>query len=354
VPPSEFPEVLAQLVGAVAELKQAAVPAEVKDVAPWDDVKRVAASLASGRNVGLFLGNLAVQHPRAGELHALLQQLADMLGAKLGVFGEAANSVGGYLAGCVPSGGGRSAAGMLAQAPHAFVTVGVEPLLDAHDGAAAVRALERGFTVALTAYRSAVDQVADVMLPIAPFTETSGTFVNAEGRVQGFNGAVRPLGAARPGWKVLRVLGNLLGLQGFDYETSEAIRAECIGAGDVASRLDNRVDGLAYRAAPQAGPGLERVADVPIHFADPLARRAPPLQATRDAGPPRAAMHGSLLDRLGVQPGDRVRVKQGAGAVVLEAARDDRLPAACVRVPAAHPATAELGAMFGAVTVERA
>jgi len=353
VPPSELPEVLAQLVRAVAEAKEAAVPAEVRDCTPWDDVKRIAASLVSGQSVGLFLGNLAVQHPRAAEIHALIQQLADLLGAKIGVIGEAANSVGGYLARCVPSGLGRNAAAMLAQPHKAYLTVGVEPLLDTHDGAAAVRALDGAFTVALTAYRSAVDAVADVMLPIAPFTETSGTFVNTEGRVQGFNGAVRALGATRPGWKVLRVLGNMLGLQGFEYETSEAVRAECLGTGDVASRLDNRVEGNAYRAG-KAAAGLERIADVPIHFADPLARRAPPLQATADARPPRAGLHGSVLEQLGVRPGERVRVKQGAAEVVLEVARNDRLPPGCVHLPAAHPATAPLGPMFGALTVERA
>jgi NADH-quinone oxidoreductase subunit G len=354
VPPSEFPEVLAQLVRAVAEAKQVPVPAEVKDAEPWNDVKHIASSLVSGQNVGLFLGNLAVQHPRAAEIHALVQHLAELLGAKLGVLGEAANSVGGYLANCVPSGKGRNAAAMVAQPPKAVLTVGLEPLLDLHDGAAAVRALEGSFVVALTAWRSAVEQVADVMLPIGPFTETSGTFVNTEGRMQGFNGTVRALGAARPGWKVLRVLGNMLGAAGFEYETSEAIRDECIREDAVAARLDNRIDGIAYRGGRATGSALERVADVPIHFADPIARRAQPLQETRDAQPPRAGLHGALFEKLGLKAGDKVRVKQGGAEAVLIAVRSDNLPPGCVRVAAAHPTTAVLGPMFGSVTVERA
>jgi NADH-quinone oxidoreductase subunit G len=355
VPPSAFPDALAQVVRAVAEAKQAAVPAEVAGAAPSEEAKRIAASLASGAKVGLFLGNLAVQHPRAAELHALMQRLADLLGtATAGVLGEAANSVGGYLAGCVPADGGRNAAAMLEEPHQAYLTVGVEPRLDLRDPRAAAAALQGAFVVALTAWRSAAEDVADVMLPIAPFTETSGTFVNTEGRMQSFHGTVRPLGEARPGWKVLRVLGNLLGLAGFDQDTSEAVRDACVRAEDLPARLDNRIEGVAYRPAPAAAGALERVADVPIHFADPIARRAAPLQATHDARPPRAAMRGELLDRLGVRPGDRVRVRLGEAEAVLEAARDDRLPAACVRVPAAHAATSGLGPMFGNLTVERA
>jgi NADH-quinone oxidoreductase subunit G len=354
VPPSAFPETLAQVVRAVAEAKQAAVPAEVAGAAPSDGAKRIAASLASGAKVGLFLGNLAVQHPRAAELHALMQRLADLLGtATAGFLGEAANSVGGYLAGCVPTDGGRNATAMLDEPHKAYLTVGVEPRLDLRDPRAAAAALQGAFVVALTAWRSAVEDVADVMLPIAPFTETSGTFVSTEGRMQSFHGTVRPLGEARPGWKVLRVLGNLLGLAGFDQDTSEAVRDACVRAGDLPVRLDNRIEGVAYRAVSTAAGVLERVADVPIHFADPIARRAAPLQATNDARPPRAAMRGELLDRLGVRPGDQVRVRLGDAEAVLEAARDDRLPAACVRVPAAHAATAGLGPMFGTLTVER-
>jgi NADH-quinone oxidoreductase subunit G len=356
VPPSRFAAVLAQLVRAVAEVKQVAVPAEAANAAPTAEVQRMAASIASGANVGLFLGNLAVQHPRAAELQALVQRLADMLGAaKVGVLGEAANSVGGHVAGCLPSGQGRNAAAMLAQPMKAYVTVGVEPLLDTQDPVAAMAALGAGYVVALTSYRSAVESIADVMLPIGPFTETSGTFINTEGRVQGFNGTVRPLGAARPGWKVLRVLANLLDVPGFDQDASEAIRDECLGKGEVGAQLDNRIEGLTPAAPVAAASGtLERLADVPIYFTDAIARRAPPLQATNAAKPPRAAMRSELLERLGVKPGDKVRVKQGSAGVVLEAARNDKLPEGCVQVSAAHASTAALGAMFGAVTVERA
>src|SRR5208282_3837822 len=157
----------------------------------------------------------------------------------------------------------------------------------------------------------------------------------------------------RPAWKVLRVLGNLLDISGFDYDSSEAVRQEAL-SGDIAARLNNRIkdDAFGTIAAVAAGE-IERIGEAPIYQADALVRRAPALQNTRDAVEPVAAMHGTLFSQLGLRDGDCVRITQGAGTAVLPAVRDDRLPANCIRVPAAHPLTAELGAMFGAVTVER-
>jgi NADH-quinone oxidoreductase subunit G len=197
---------------------------------------------------------------------------------------------------------------------------------------------------------------ADVLLPVSPFAETSGTFVNCEGRVQSFNGTVRPLAETRPAWKVLRVLGNLLGLQGFDYETSESIRDELLGKGvtDVSAKLNN-IATLAPAAASYGTAGaLERVTDVPIYFTDALARRSGPLQRTADANAPLVDLPAALAEKLGVKAGGKVLVTQGSGSAVLVAAIDARLPANAVRVAAGHPATAALGAMFGAINVEKA
>ena len=162
-----------------------------------------------------------------------------------------------------------------------------------------------------------------MLLPIAPFTETSGTFVNAEGRVQSFHGVVKPLGEARPAWKVLRVLGNLLGLPGFAFETvgrrAAPTRSATATRSRRASRNGTRSPPSRCRAPPAAG--LERIADVPIYSADPLVRRAPSLQLTADARPPRARVPAQLLAELGIADGDAVRVSQGAAQVVLDGAR---------------------------------
>ena len=195
---------------------------------------------------------------------------------------------------------------------------------------------------------------ADVLLPIAPFTETSGTFVNTEGRVQSFRGAVKPLGEARPAWKVLRVLGNLLGVAGFDYDSSEAVRDEVLSGVDVASRLNNHISGVALQTRHQVAnnQGLQRVADVPIYSADAVVRRAAALQKTHDAATPCVVMHSSEMQKLGVKSGDTVKVSQGKATVRLVAQANDSMPAGTARVAAGHPATAGLGPMFGAITVE--
>jgi NADH-quinone oxidoreductase subunit G len=293
--------------------------------------------LAGGKNAGVLLGNFAQQHPQAAQIHAAAQGL----GVKVGFLGEAANSVGGYVAG-LPSGGGLPS--VLQR--KSVLLLNVEPQLDCADPYALRNAQ---FVVNLTAWKS---DVGDVLLPIVPFSETAGTFISTEGRVQSFHAAVQPLGEARPAWKVLRVLGTLLGKPGFEYDNIDEVRAACLGGRQVAGLLSNLVEGIAM-SSPGAG-GIQRIADVPIYFADPLVRRAPSLQQTRDAQTPKAWMNGRLLHKLGVAAGQPVSVRQGSGAAKLSAALDDKLPDDCVRIAAAHAATTGLGAMFGSLEVTKA
>ena len=329
-----------------------------KDVAA-KQTAGIAGSLASGERVVVLLGNFAQQHPQAAQLQMLAQQIAAATNGKFGFLGEAANSVGIYLAGAVPFGAakqGMNAAQMLALPRKAYVLLNVEPELDMHDAQQAMNAMKAAdMVVAMSAYKHRATEYADVLLPIAPFTETSGTFVSTEGRAQSFRGAVKPLGEARPAWKVLRVLGNLLNVSGFDYDTSEAVRDEALPNKDVTDKLNNHVAGIALQT-PTGGnsQGLQRISDVPIYFADAVVRRSIALQKTRDAAAPCVAMHGSELDKLGVKSGDTVKVSQGNGSVRLTIMANDRLPMHTARVAAGHPVTAGLGAMFGAITVERA
>ena len=297
--------------------------------------------LKAGKNSAILLGNFAQQHPQAAAIHAAAQAI----GVKVGFLGEAANSVGGYVAG-LPAGGGLPEVSR----KKSLVLLGLDADLDLANPSLVK---EKQFIVNLTSFKS---DVGDVLLPIAPFTETPGTFISTEGRVQSFHAAVRPLGEARPAWKLLRVLGTMLGLPGFDFETAEQVRKACLAGRDVQALLSNKIN-LDPKEQRTASAGLQRIADVPIYFADPLARRSPPLQKTRDAQAPRAWMNGKLMQSLGVQPGGLVLVKQaggeGRGEAGLKAALDDRLPDGCVRVAAGHPATAGLGPMFGTVTLEK-
>jgi NADH-quinone oxidoreductase subunit G len=233
-----------------------------------------------------------------------------------------------------------------------FVVLGAEPELDCADPQAAVAALSAAtFVVQLSPWKTGLEY-ANAVLPIAPFTETSGTFVNIEGRVQSFHATVHPLGETRPAWKVLRVLGSLLGRRGVEFDTIDEVRRACLEGKDLRQLLSNQGGAVSAAAAPRGG--IERIADVPMYFADPLVRRSPPLQKTRESQPPRAWMNARMLQRFGVAAGQPVLVKQGSGEARLMAALDDKLPDDCVRVSAAHPATAKLGAMFGSVTLEKA
>ncbi|WP_435750612.1 NADH-quinone oxidoreductase subunit NuoG [Thauera sp. AutoDN2] len=357
VAPSAMVAVMAQVVVALSQEKGVEVSTALQGKLPVDvsdDARAIAQSLASGRKVAVWLGNLAVQHERYSELQTLAQEIARISGGSFGVIGEAANSVGGYLARAVPGEDGLNAAAMIEQQRKAYVLLGAEPDLDFANPVATLAAMRAAqLVVAMSAFDSpALREVADVLLPIAPFTETSGTFVNTEGRAQSFTAVARPLGEARPGWKVLRVLGNLLALEGFEYGDSEAVRAEALG-GDIPARLDNELRGIVVNAALGENSRVERVADVPIHFADPIVRRAPSLQKTRDAAAPVARIAPATIAALGLSDGDRVRVTQGGGSVELVLVADSGLAEGCVRVAAAHPSTAALGALSGDLSVER-
>ena len=203
----------------------------------------------------------------------------------------------------------------------------------------------------MSSYKTGLDY-ADVLLPVAPFTESAGTFVNAEGRTQSFHATVNALGEARPGWKVLRVLGSLLGMPGFEFDSIEDVRKACLGDKKVEALLSNKLS-FSPESTRVKADGLQRIAEVPIYFTDSIVRRSPPLQKTKDAGVPRVAMNARLMERLGLARNDFVLVRQDGGQAKLRAALDEKVPDECVRIPAGHPLTAGLGAMFGAVTLEK-
>ena len=359
VAPSDWPAVLAGALVAALRSADKPVPAALEGVEPDAAARALAELLSQGSSKAVLLGNAVSQHPQAALIASLAQALSEATGAALGWLGEGANAVGGYLAGAIPGAGGLDAAGMVARSLKAYLLLGIEPNLDHGNPGAAMSAMAGAQTViALTAYRSAsLLETADCLLPITPFTETSGTFVNCAGMSQSFNGVVRPAGDARPGWKVLRVLGNLLGMTDFDYDTAEQVRDAALPA-DLSARLSNHTNTPVATAPAHAGKGLQRIAEVPIYSADPIVRRAPSLQMTADAAAPVVGMNAALLAEMRLADGDLVRVSQqsvagNAGEVVLTAKLDAGLANGVVRIAAAHPMTAALGAMIGPVSVER-
>jgi NADH-quinone oxidoreductase subunit G len=355
VAPSLLPRMLSEIVVAAARGAGKAVPEALAAVEPGEAAQAVAASLAGDGPKAVFLGNYAMQHPAAAEIEAIATTLAELTGATLGVLGEAANTVGGYLVDALPRDGGRNAAAMLGGDPcRAYLVLHAEPELDCAQPVAAREALDKAdFVVVMSPFRHGTPY-ADVLLPVAPFSETAGTFVNCEGRLQSFKGVVPPLRETRPAWKVLRVLGTMLGLPGFELDDADAVRASVLpDVAGIPARLRNGVSMPLVTPAATAA-GVERVADVPIYFADPLVRRSDALQRTADARPPRAHMHRALFEQLGLADGGRVRIRQGRGEAVLTAEPDASVPPGVVRVAAAHLSTCGLDGLSGPVTVERA
>ncbi len=357
VAPSALANTLAQVVKAAAQQKGIELGEALVLVTPSPTAQAIAASLCAGKKATILLGNLAQHSPQAATIHSLGLELARVVGAKFGFLGEAANSVGAYVAGAWPKGAGYNAAQMLAQPLKAYLLLNVEAELDSYDAQQAMNAMMAAeMVVVMSAFKHLATDYADVMLPIAPFAETSGTYINTEGRAQSFNAVVKPKGETRPAWKVLRVLGNLLHLPGFEYNSTEDVRGELLvgGEADVASMLSNALKQSVVSEANINASGIERIGEVPIYQADAIVRRAPALQAAKDACAPRAWANAGLIKSLGLNEGEMVLLKQGSGQTQLPIVLDDRLPDNCVRVAAAHPLTAGLGGMFDAITVTRA
>ncbi len=355
--PSQWAHGLAAARVALLRARGEAIPQDLAGIEPDAAATALAAVLADGERKAVFLGNSVGHHPQASAVAAQAQALADASGATLGWLVEGANGTGGYLAGAIPGAGGLDARAMVEQPRKAYLLLGIEPRLDHGHPAAALSALKSADTViALSAYVSDdLLETADCLLPIAPFTETSGSFVNAAGTVQSFNGVVRPAGDARPAWKVLRVLGNLLNFDGFDQDSSEQVR-DAVLTGGVSGRLSVRfaaTPGAVSAQKPVEGSSLERIADVPIYFADPIVRRATSLQDTTDAQAPRARLNSATAARLGLGVGQSIRLSQAAaGAATLPVLIDEQVADGVVRLAAGHVASADLNAMIGPIQGE--
>jgi NADH-quinone oxidoreductase subunit G len=277
----QWVQALADIATAIGQQKGTTAPLQGNAT---DAAKAIAGSLLSGERKAILLGNAAAHHPTASSLLSLAQWIGETTGASVGYLTEAANTVGAQLVNAMPGQGGLNAGQMLSGGLKALFLLNTEPEFDSAAGAKA-RALgeTKGMVVTLSPFKANLG-ISDVLLPIAPWTETPGTFVNAEGRVQGFHAVVKPLGEARPAWKVLRVLANMLGLQGFEYESAGEVLADARGKADAeqplvqGKLLSNKTAKAAWLGDTDAKPVA-----APIYQLDSVVRRAPSLQLTADA-----------------------------------------------------------------------
>ena len=361
VPPSRLVAELAS----VARCLGGDVPAAVKDVVDQAQCgvqhQAMVNALKEAGRATLLMGLAALHHPAFSALQALAQFVARATGAKLGYLTDGANGAGAWMAGMVPhrnaaatvTEAGLNARQMLEQPRRAYLLLNVEPEADCADSHAAMTAMRQAdFVISLGLYTSEeMLEYGDVILPIAAFAETSGTFVNVAGDWQSFAGAVAPLGEARPAWKVLRVLGNLLEVKGFDYESSEQVRDELYArVRDTAVSTDWRAGAVATVASAV----LERVGDVCLYGSDALVRRASALQATADAVDARVRLAPEQAQQLGITEGDLVLASQGEAHAILPAVLDARVPKGAAWIVAGRPASIGLGPSYGALELAKA
>jgi len=289
--PSGWLQALADIAAAIGAESNVAVPgfASVTGEAT-DTAKLMALSLLGGERKAILLGNAAAHHVQASRLLEIAQWIGEQTGASVGYLTEAANTVGAQWAGALPGQGGLDAGQMLAPGNplKAVLLLNNEPAFDSIAGPNAVAAFDKvQMVVTMSPFKTNLD-ISDVLLPMAPFSETSGTFVNAEGRVQSFHAVVKPRGDARPAWKVLRVLANMLGLPGFDFESSQDVLNKLRGAQPDAAATHVPSDRLSNAVEPQAdaASSADAVHAIPlvasIYQLDGLVRRATSLQLTAD------------------------------------------------------------------------
>lgn len=365
---SELVARFATVARAVAQQSKQKLPAGIADYAATvtrEGEASAARLLAAGDNGLIILGAIAQQHREASVLKAIAHWVAETTGNKIALLAPA-NSAAGWLAGCVPKAAangsdyGDHVRAMLEHGKRAFVLLGCEPELDCLDGRAALTAMHKAeFVVQISSFTSkTANQYADVLLPMATFTETAGTFINCEGRVQASVVAAKPFEEARPAWKILRVLGNFLDCTGFDYVqldevTREISTANPFDAIQPSARYQSwRISKPSSTAARQSR-GLDRIAEMPLYRGDATVRRAEALQHTVDNPPPAIAMNPAMITKYKLQAEQPVVVRGGAYSTRLTVRSDARLPDHSVYIPTGFVETTPLGGQW-IVTLEKA
>lgn len=354
MPPSQLPVELAGIVHSVAN-----GPDLTPEVKAWCGSERSAFAQAvaqtlteAGKDAVIIMGSAANSHPQVSVIRGLVQKLAQFTNARWGSLHDG-NGAAGWVAGCVPHRSvvgtaadaiGRNALDMVRRPLRGYLLLGIEPVVDCIDGGAASNAMNHAeCVIALSAFDIRHDTDADVLLPIAPFSETAGTYINCEGRAQSVNSAVPPHRESRPAWKVLRVLGNLFNLEGFDFITSAQVRDAVNWEAPRKFDSESSINLSAPNGGVKSVGNAELIHDVPLYRIDPIVRRASALQATRDNLPAHAYVAIGDAERMGVENGDQVIVRSERISLTLPAHIDAGVPTGCVFIPAGYEQTARLG-----------
>jgi len=352
VTPSAWLNTLSEVALAVAKAKSVSTPSGTPSVTVSPEAQKIADSLMTGEASAVLIGSAAIAHPQASDLHIIAQFIAEQTGASLGFLPVGGNAVGASLV----NANGAGVESILSGDRRAVILMNLEPDTDLPNPVSARVALAKANTViALSAYKSAdLLEVADVILPISTFSETVSTFVNLEGRVQTIQPSVKPLGDSRPAWKVLRVLGGLLGLDGFLFNVPEEVLGEALDESYCTRLNNNSLIKSVVNVNTTSANGLERLADVNIYAGDQIVRRSSALQNTRDAKRGhQVGLNKKTFSELGLKEGDLVRITQGSQSMDMPATLEVNLASGTVRISAGTVASAKLGSMFGLVNVSK-
>ncbi len=345
---------IAALAAAVAERTGQSLPGHLNvDGATVTDAHRaIAARLGEAENGVVIVGQAAMAMADAARVRQLAAWLAEASGSALDLLPHGANTAGATAAGALPAEGGLNARAMLESPRSAYLLWDIEPTADTFDPAVTMNALAAAEkVVAVTPFAGpALREVADVILPLAPWAETEGSLVNLSGERFDVSPAGKPAGEARPGWKVLRRLGAALGLEGFDHINIDDVRADM---NDKLADLRAPLAPVGDLPAPATAAGLWRIGEVPMYAADALCRRSAPLQDSVHAEHGFVGLNPADADALGLVDGGSARVSQGDGSVVLGVRVTGMVPAGAAWVRASTPESAELGPVNGPVQVSR-
>ncbi|HRE31303.1 MAG TPA: molybdopterin-dependent oxidoreductase, partial [Candidatus Berkiella sp.] len=349
--------------------KQALVPSEVKALierlSPSEASLNAAKAMIATQKVSVLLGQFALNHPQAATIHWLSRLIAQLVQGTWGEMSSGANSAGGWLAGAVPhrlpfgiktANEGLDALQMLQQPRKTYVLLNCEPEYDLADPHLAIKALKQAETVVvLSAFDNPLyREYADVILPVTPVSEMAGTYVNALGEWQSFRAATTPLGQSRPAWKVLRVLGNLMHVPDFNYETIEEIGQELHTLASQAKLPEENVLAMPYPAAhSQTVNGLVRLAFTSLYAVDGITRRANALQETQDAKSSRfVRLHPTDAKQRNLREGQRIVVSENSQrSLPLTLQLDEGIPLGAASVASGIPETHALGTTLGNIEI---
>jgi len=367
VSPDLIPVELAHIAKALLEITGQAAPDGFEQTVDKFTLtkthKDIANNLVNAKQTSILLGPISINHPNFSAIRMLSNLIAKLSEANIGYLADSGNSSGAWLSGMIPhrlpangkvEHAGLSVDQMFAQKMKSYILLDVEPYYACSNPTESFDALvEANFVVALTAFvNDSIKGCANVLLPICPFTETSGSFVNIEGVWQSFSGVVPPLGEARPAWKIFRVMGNLFDIDGFDYTNSIEVKEELLGLTN-----NTQVDNVMAWECPEklltSNTGVVRISETQVYAGDSLQRRSVALHKTKDAHIAEIRISESLADSIGIKHGEHAIAIQNEQQVCLPVVVDNDISENSVLIYAGLQESSVLNGSFSPVTIKR-